>query len=92
MGIQNLGDIFSQMREGPSFTLVGTLQQSWHKKVSLRKLFEGRRNNSYNGRDIFKFRENDYNLVENTEFLAGLIFSSSANFGPLMTNDGALES
>ena len=42
--------------------------------------------------NIFNFRENDYNLVKNTEFLARSIFSSSANFGPLMTNNGALES
>ena len=38
----------------------------------------------------FQFLQNDYNLAENTEFLAWLIFSSSANFGLLMTNDGAL--
>ena len=33
-----------------------------------------------------------YNLAKNIKFLVRSIFSSSANFGPLMTNDGALES
>ena len=41
---------------------------------------------------IFNFRKNDYNLVKNTKFLVSSIFSSSASFGPLMTNDSAPES
>ena len=32
-----------------------------------------------------------YNLAKNTEFLAKSFFSSSANVGPLMTNDDALD-
>ena len=32
-----------------------------------------------------------YNSAKNTEFLARSVFNSSANFGPLMTNDGALK-
>ena len=40
----------------------------------------------------FNFRENDYNLAKNTDFLATSNFNNFANVGPLMTNDGALES
>ena len=96
MGIQNLGRIVFQKREGPRrsdfFTPVGTLPQSWNKKVTPRKLFEGKRNNSCTVRKNFNFREDDYKLAENTEFLARSSFSRSANFGPLMTNDDTLES
>ena len=41
---------------------------------------------------FFNFCENDYNLAENNEFLARSIFSSAANFCPLMKHDGVLES
>ena len=42
--------------------------------------------------NYFDFCENDYNLAENTEFCARSNLNSFANFGPLMTNDGVLES
>ena len=41
---------------------------------------------------FFDFCENDYDSAENPEFFARSIFSSSAKFGPLMINDGVLES
>ena len=71
---------------------VRTLPQPWDKKVSLRKLFDGRRINSYTARERFNVCQNDYHLAENVDFLARSNFNSSANFGQLMTNDGALES
>ena len=40
---------------------------------------------------IFYVRENDYNLAENAKFWVGSNLNSFANFGPLMTNDGARE-
>ena len=50
------------------------------------------RNNLYTVREVSNFCKNDYNLAENTKILAKSIFCSSANFGPLVTTDGALES
>ena len=41
---------------------------------------------------ISNFRGNVYNSADNIEFFARSIFSSSANFGSLMMNDGVLES
>ena len=38
------------------------------------------------------FRKSNYNSAESTEFLPRSILSSSVNFGPLMTNEDALES
>ena len=38
------------------------------------------------------FCKNDYNSAENTKFLSKSNFNSSTNVGPLMANDGALES
>ena len=38
------------------------------------------------------FCKNDYNLAKNINFWARPNCNSFANFGPLMTNDGALES
>ena len=49
------------------------------------------RNNLYTVRKVSNFCKNDYNLAENTKILARSIFCSSANFGPLVTTDGALE-
>ena len=40
----------------------------------------------------FNFCENDCNSAKNNELLARSIFSSSANFGLLITNDDTLES
>ena len=44
--------------------------------------------------NFFNFCKNDYNSAKDTEFLAKSDFNinSSANFGPSMTNYGALES
>ena len=36
-------------------------------------------------------KENEYTLAEDTDFLAGSNSNSSANIGPLMTNNGVLE-
>ena len=41
---------------------------------------------------IFDFRENDYDLAGNSNIWGWSNFNSFANFGPLMTNNGALES
>ena len=97
IGIWNFRDLFPQKREGTRWSdlliPVRALPQSWDKKKSQRKLHQGQNRKKMNAiANIFNFRENDYNLVKNTEFLARSIFSSSANFGPLMTNNGALES
>ena len=96
MGIQNFSGIVSQKREGlrrpDLFCLVCTLPQSWGKRVSPRKLFKGRRNNSYTARDFLNFRENDYNLVINTHFWGRSKFNIIANFDSLMANDGLLKS
>ena len=95
MGIQNLSAIVSQKREVPGqldlFPSVGTLPQSWYKKVSLRKLFKGRRKNYALLAKISIFAKNDYNPAENTKFLARSIFNISTNSDPLITTDGALE-
>ena len=97
MGIWNFSDLFSRKREDsswPEFSIpVGMLLNFWGIKFSARKLFEGGRKKKKNTvSKIFNVYENDYNLTGNTEFLARSIFNSSANFGPLVTNGGALES
>ena len=85
MGIQNFSRIVSKNekvsddRISPS---SGYATTALDKKVLLRKLFEGRRNNSYTARKIFNFRKNDYNLAKNVDFLARSNFNSSATFGP----------
>ena len=38
-----------------------------------------------------QFSQKNYNLAKNTKFFAKSIFSSSANVGLLMTNEGALK-
>ena len=95
MDIRIFSGIVSQKQEGlrrpDLFYPVHTLSQSWVKKVSLRKLFEGRRNNSYTARIFFNFRKSYYNLVVNTHFWVWSNFNSFASVGSLMTNDGALE-
>ena len=96
MGIQNFSRIHSQKREGlrqpDLFYPVRTLPQSWAKKVSPRKLFEGQRINSQTEINFFGFRENDYNSAVKTHFWAWSRFNRYANFDPLRTNDGAFES
>ena len=57
-----------------------------------RKLFEGRRKEINAVLIFFNFHENDYNLTENTIFLARSMFStSSANPGLMLKNNGVLE-
>ena len=94
--IQNFSRIVSQKREGlrwPSlFYPLCTLPRYLSEKVSPRKLFEGRRNNSYTAREFFNFRENDYNSAVNIHFWAWSNFNIFANFDPLMANDGTLKS
>ena len=56
-------------------------------KKSVRKLFEveGQKKYTYCLK-IFNFRKNNYNLAENTKFLAWPIFNSSVDSGLLMSN------
>ena len=42
-------------------------------------------------REILSFHKNDHNLAKNTKILARSILSRSANFDPLVLNDGALK-
>ena len=61
------------------------------RKEEPRKLLEGQ-NKKNTSSNFFDLRENDYNLAEKNEFFVKSNFNISANFGPLMTNDGAVES
>ena len=85
MGIQNFRDLFS--RKMRSVCYQCSPWKSW-----ARKHREGWKNVINAVSNIFDFRKNDYNLAENTKFLAKSNFNNSANVGPLTKNDGALES
>ena len=96
MGIRNFRDLFCQKQEGPrrsdffqGLRMLST-NMRFLKKMSMKAPRGADKKNAVT--KVFDFCKNDHNLAKNTEFLAKSNFNSSANFGPLMTNDGALES
>ena len=94
MGIWNFSGIVFQKQEGPrcsDFSGFRLLSTKAAPEKNQQERSQGRRNNSYNVIEFFIFCKNDYDEPENTEFLVRSIFSSSANFSPLMTNNGMLE-
>ena len=95
IGFTMWGDFISQASERPQtfrfFQGLRLLPMRSLKKVEQeRSTRDGEKIKSVS--KIFDFRENDYNSAENTDFWARSNFKSFRNFGPLMTNDGVLES
>ena len=83
---------FRKARDVQIFSGAPVATNAVPEKSGARKIHEGRRKKINSVSEIFDFRENDYNSAENTDFWARSNFNSFSNFGPLMTNDGALES
>ena len=90
------GFVFSKKRRlqttGPFYPSVNATLHSTRIKRFHRESSRGvHRENINTVSNVFNFCTNDYDLAENTKFLSKSNFNSSANFGPLMTNEDALE-
>ena len=93
MGIHFFEELFvknEKASDDQSFSPVGTLANCWEKEISKKALLETKK--LYSVIKFFDFCKNNYILAINTHFWAWSNFNSFANFGSLMTNDGALES
>ena len=96
IGMRILGDLFSKDEKAPDdrtfypsadaalvLGLTGCIEKSLQgTKKTIHKYFLGN----------FQCSGNDYNSAENTKILARPNFNSFANFDPLITNNGVLQS